>query len=186
MGAGTSGPLTLVPRRAGVAISHRSGHTHVDSDHVLLGLLIIDGESAKQLRAAGVNLDPARTAMAAMARDDLASIGVSDEGWADEPRLSKAFGFDDSCTTYRLAERSPGELIAWEATFPGRGGLLRARRPYAEYLRVEIAPDTDGNCCLTLSLRVDREGRHRLLDCADDQTTAIRLNLIAQALAQAS
>jgi len=112
MGAGTSGPLTLVPRRAGVAISHRSGHTHVDSDHVLLGLLIIDGESAKQLRAAWVNLDPARTAMAAMA--------------------------------------------------------------------------PDGNCRLTLSLRVDRGGRHRLLDRADDKTTAIRLNLIAQALAQAS
>lgn len=84
----------------------------VDSDHVLLRLLVIDGESARQLRSAGLNLDSARTAMAAMA--------------------------------------------------------------------------PDGNGCLTLSLRVDREGRHRLLDRADDQTTAIRLNLIAQALAQAS
>lgn len=104
----------------------RAGHTHVDSDHVLLGLLVIDGESVRQLRSAGLNLDSARTAMAAMARDDLASIGVSDEGWAIPPpkryaaemlpftdraqlavkKLEQAFGFDDACTTYRLAERS--------------------------------------------------------------------------------
>lgn len=63
----------------------RAGHSHVDVDHVLLGLLTGDGESAGQLRAAGLTLDAARTAMAQLAREDLATIGLADEGWPVGP-----------------------------------------------------------------------------------------------------
>ncbi len=59
----------------------RAGHALVDTDHVLLGLLSTDGASAGLLRAAGLTLDKGRQAMAGLARDDLAGIGVSDEGW---------------------------------------------------------------------------------------------------------
>ncbi len=54
----------------------RLGHGDVDVDHVLLALLVTGGRSTGVLSRAGLDLSAARTAMAEVQRQDLASLGV--------------------------------------------------------------------------------------------------------------
>lgn len=293
----------------------RAGHDVVDTDHVLLGLLVIGGESAARLRHAGLTLDAGRAAMAQVARDDLASIGILDEAWptpqpsryaaeslrfserarealeaahtendlpvlnaittdsqgpatrllevagirtgalaqaghaideepereawtalveetvpvaaeriwalltdprrrpewdedvagitilddssfrgiprivADSPKFSSAFGFTGAVTTYRVSENSPGEAIAWDAQFPGRGGRLRGRQPFEERLRISLTPIAGGSTRLTIALRSDLRRTGGLLGALERRMSRfqeVRLRLIAQALAQSA
>lgn len=60
----------------------RAGHARVDVDHLLLGLLVVDGDAAASLMRAGVSLGSAREALAAQDRDDLRPLGL-DESLTD-------------------------------------------------------------------------------------------------------
>lgn len=58
--------------------ARRAGHSQVDVDHLLLALLVVDGDSARALIHAGMALGSARTALAEQDRDDLRAIGIYD------------------------------------------------------------------------------------------------------------
>ncbi|MEO6997639.1 MAG: Clp protease N-terminal domain-containing protein [Terracoccus sp.] len=64
----------------------RSGHSQVDLDHLLIGLLVVDGGAERLLMAAGLRLGPARQAIAAQERADVRALGLDDalsgEPWA--------------------------------------------------------------------------------------------------------
>ena len=61
----------------------RAGHGQVDVDHLLLALLVMDGDAAAALTGAGVGLGPAREALAAQERDDLRALGLGDDVASD-------------------------------------------------------------------------------------------------------
>ena len=56
----------------------RAGHSQVDVDHLLLGLLVVDGDAARLLICAGVGLAPARQALVAQDHDDVRALGLDD------------------------------------------------------------------------------------------------------------
>ncbi|WP_369131950.1 Clp protease N-terminal domain-containing protein [Modestobacter sp. I12A-02662] len=55
----------------------RAGHAEVDVHHLLLGLLVTGGASARVLSAAGLQLGGAREAQVAVQQADLAALGVT-------------------------------------------------------------------------------------------------------------
>ncbi len=54
----------------------RAGHSQIDVEHLLLALLVQDGDAATALTRAGVHLGPAREALAAQERDDQLALGL--------------------------------------------------------------------------------------------------------------
>jgi hypothetical protein len=55
----------------------RAGHAEVDVNHLLLGLLVAGGPSARVLSAAGLQLTTAREAQVAVQQADLTALGVT-------------------------------------------------------------------------------------------------------------
>lgn len=67
----------------------RAGHCEISVDHVLLALLVADGDAAAGLVAAGVDLASAREALTGLERDDVSALGLGTE-LVDEPWLPPA------------------------------------------------------------------------------------------------
>lgn len=53
------------------------GHPEVDVEHLLLGLVVVGGPSARALTGAGIDLDALRRAQAQVAGQDLAALGIT-------------------------------------------------------------------------------------------------------------
>lgn len=101
----------------------RAGHAHIDADHVLLALLVADGDAASAMMAAGVDLAAARETLKAQERDDVMALGVSadlvDESWgpavsppASAPLLPLAPTVQNIGTHYRRRRESDRWLLA--------------------------------------------------------------------------
>ena len=56
--------------------AERMGHTQVDTDHLLLGLISLGGPAAQVLRRRGVTLGRARAAVEEIQRHDLETVGI--------------------------------------------------------------------------------------------------------------
>lgn len=101
----------------------RAGHAQIDADHLLLALLVLDGDAAAGLVAAGVSLDAAREALAGVERDDVLALGLgaelADASWlpavtspASAPLLPLAPTVNDVGAHYRLRQESDLWLLA--------------------------------------------------------------------------
>lgn len=65
--------------------AERLGHTEVDTDHLLLGLIAVGGPAADLLRRHGVTLHRARQAVTEVQRRDLDAVGIEVPDTSVEP-----------------------------------------------------------------------------------------------------
>lgn len=123
----------------------RAGHGTVDTDHVLLALLVTGGASTTLLSDAGLDLGTARAALATVQQQDLAALGV---------------------TATLLPPTNGQAAAAWDAVLPW---AERARRAVGAL--PPGAPDTP---VLTTVLADEHGPAHRLLQQAGVDAAAVR------------
>lgn len=111
----------------------RAGHAEVDSDHLLLGLLVVDGPAAAVLRDLGIGLAQARDAAAGVAEDDLQPL-------REDPTTAGVLDRQASAWPELPAPPRPG--LAWlPATGRARlaGAPLGRRAPDTEVLQLLLS-----------------------------------------------
>lgn len=96
----------------------RFGVAEVDVEHVLLALVIDEGTAGQTLRALGITLDAARSAVTDLHRDQLATVGIDAEMPAAGPiRFLEQGGSDWTDRAMKLLTQSgslgkPGDAVA--------------------------------------------------------------------------
>ncbi|MDN5764658.1 MAG: hypothetical protein L0H96_17470 [Humibacillus sp.] len=137
----------------------RAGHSQVDVDHLLLGLLVVDGDAAHALITARVGLAQARQALAAQERDDVRALGLDDalanEHWVPPVPLKYAA---DLLPFTVAAKAVVKDHRRWRETDLTLLEQLLAD-PEASVPRLLSRLGVDGAAVLTAAPSSDRKGR---------------------------